>query len=585
MKNLLSLWPYFRKNHYKILFMTIAGLFCLLIVDGLQLIIPLIIKTAVDEMTQLSATFSSLLRFGLTIVGIGFLIAIFRFGWRLFLIGGSYRIEEALRDHLFSHLIHLGPNFYQRIKVGDIMARAVNDIGSVRLATSLGLIALADSIVMGTATIFLLFHIDKRLAIISLLPFSFLLLFTNQFSKAIHKKFREVQETFSILSERVRESFAGIRVVKSFIIEKERKKKTEKISINYMKQNIKLMQLWGLFFPLTMFFTNLGLGIVLLWGGKSTILGEITAGDFVAFMNYLIMLTWPMLAIGWVINLLQRGAASIRRINQILKEPPEIVDYPKIKKIEKIKGKVEIKDLNFSYQKDGPLVLKNISISINLGSLIGITGKIGSGKTTLCHLIPRWFEPPYNAIFIDDTEIHYIPLRVLRSHIGYVPQEIFLFSETIRENIKFGKPSASDEEMIIASKISSIYDEIKEFPDGFDTLVGEKGVTLSTGQRQRIAIARAILLNPTILILDDALSSVDIKTEKKIISELIKIRRGKTTTIIVSYRISSIMDADCIYVMDEGKIIEEGKHDKLIQNDGLYKRLFITQELEKDVMI
>jgi ATP-binding cassette subfamily B protein len=402
------------------------------------------------------------------------------------------------------------------------------------------------------------------------------------FSRTIHDRFEVLQRTFASLTERVRESIAGIRVVKAYVLEEEEKGKLSQLSQDYIRKNVNVTKVWGMFFPIILFLSNLSMVIVLYLGGRLTIFQSISTGDFVAFMSYLGLLAWPMMALGWAINVIQRGAASMDRLNKILKEVPEISDGPKVASSGELKGRIEVKGLTFSAGNGGNRILHDIQLTIPEGERIVIVGRTGSGKTVLCNLLARLLESPQGSLFIDGTEIHRIPLKRLRRSIGYVPQDTFLFSETIRENIAFGRIEAKDQEIEEAARIAQIYDEIMEFPEGMNTVIGERGITLSGGQRQRVAIARALLMNPPIFILDDALSSVDIQTEERILEGLEKSLQGKTT-ILITHRIAPLRKADRIVVLDEGRVVEIGTHTTLLARGGIYANLYWQRELEEEL--
>jgi len=578
MGNFRTLKSYFVQHRWRL----VIGLATLLVVDGLQLIIPQVIKWTIDDLTRGGIVRADLIKYGLYIAGIALLIGFFRYFWRLMILGTARRIEEALRNHLFSHLQTLSLSFFQETKTGDLMAHATNDIDAVRMAVGMGLVAITDTVVLGVWSIVFMILIDPRLTLFAIVPMPFIALVTTRFSRLVHYRFESVQACFSRLTERVRESLAGIRVVKAFAQEEKEKAKLGHIGEEYVGKNLRLIKVWGMFFPLIMLLANLGTVIVLWLGGRETIVGTITAGDFVAFMTYLGILTWPMMALGWVINLIQRGSASMGRINKILNTQPEIADLPSVRPISKLEGKIEFRDLTFSYKPGLPPTLKGISFEANPGEFVAIVGRTGTGKTTLCNLISRLFGPPSDHLFVDGQEIHAIPLKALRGSIGYIPQDTFLFSSTIRENIAFGNPEASDGEVAKAVRIAQIDEDIRSFPMGIETVIGEKGVTLSGGQKQRIAIARAILLNPQIMILDDALSSVDTQTEERIWDGLREILEGKTR-IVVSHRLSSIKDADKIIVLEDGEIKEMGDHASLLSTGGIYAEIYRRQQIEDEL--
>ncbi len=575
MKNLLVLKEYFIEHRWKLG----LGVLSLVIVDGLQLIIPRVIKWAIDDLTQGGISRNHLIRYSLYIMAIAIGIGCFRYFWRLFIMGTSRRIEEALRNKLFRHYQSLSFSFFNNHKTGDLMAHATNDIKAVQRAVGMGFVILTDVLFLGTASIGFMLYISPKLTLFALMPAPPLIFFVLRFGRMLHNRFEKVQASFSILTERVREHLSGMRVVKAYVQESNERDKFSQASRDYVERNMHLVRIWGAFFPLIMLFANLGVAIVLLLGGREVILNSISMGDFVAFISYLNILIWPLMGIGWVTNLLERGSASMGRINKILQTEPEIRDSTG--KVE-IKGKIELKDLTFSYGLGSPPVLKGINLSIRPGEFVAIVGRTGAGKSTLVSLIPHLFHPGEGRLFIDGREIHTLPLKGLRGFIGYVPQDTFLFSDTIRENIAFGKLDTEEERIYQVAQIAGIHQEIIEFPQSYDSVIGERGVTLSGGQKQRLAIARALLVDPQILILDDALSSVDTDTEEEILKNLQRAIRGKTT-IIISHRISTIKNADRIFVLDEGKIIEEGTHQGLLASGGLYSRIYWKQQLEEEI--
>jgi ATP-binding cassette subfamily B protein len=559
----------------------IFGFFCLIIVDTLQLVVPIIVKNAVDILASGIYSKQKLLNYGLIIASIGLVTAMFRFSWRYCIIGSSRRIERELRDRIFSHIIKLPMTALLERKTGDLMARMTNDLDAVRMFTGIGIVALFDTIFLGIASISFMTYINPLLTILSLTPMFFIILVTWRLSSLLHHRFASVQASFSTLTETVRETIAGISVIKAYINEDISLKRFSNVSRKYIDKNISLVKILGLFFPLIVLFSNLSVCVLLYFGGKMALLNQITPGDFVAFASYIWILTWPMMALGWVVNLFQRASASMIRINEILEAKPESISS-KIESNLRLKGNIEIKDLTFSYKNASLPSLKNINLKIKHGQTIGITGKTGSGKTTLLNLIQNFFTPPENTIFIDGKNIQDIPLSDLRSNISYVPQDSFLFSDSIEGNILFGNAKATNQEIRENAEISQLYNEIMEFKDGFDTEIGEKGVTLSGGQKQRLCISRALIKKTPILILDDSLSSLDVSTTQKIVGSL-KSATNKQTTIIVSNRIASIKHADNILVFSEGRITEQGPHNKLIKKDGLYRDLHLMQQLENEL--
>jgi len=578
MKSFKILKNDFIENRWRVL----VGLIALLIVDVLQLFIPRVVKYVIDDLTLGIASPSRLLLYGLEVLILALGIGGFRYIWRYFLLGTSRRIEKALRDRLFTHLQTLSSSYFSNTKVGDLMAHATNDIDAVRMSLSLGIVFLVDTVILGVLTIFFMIYIHPKLTLFAILPMPLITLITLLFSRTIHHRFEILQKAFASLTERVREAIAGIRVIKAYVLEEREREKLSTLSRDYIQKNLNVTRVWGMFFPIIIFFSNLSMAIVLYLGGKLTIFQSISTGDFVAFMSYLGLLAWPMMALGWAINVIQRGGASMDRLSQIFTETPEISDSPKTLPLSILKGKIEMRDLTFFPRHGGNPLLRDIHLTVKQGEGIVIVGRTGCGKTIFCNLVARVLEPPEGCLFFDDIEVHEIPLEVLRRSIGYVPQETFLFSDTIRANIAFGKLDATDKEIVEAAHLAQIYDEVMEFPEGMGTVIGEKGVTLSGGQRQRIAIARAILMNPPIFILDDALSSVDIQTEEKILEGLEKFLQGKTS-ILITHRIAPLRRAYRIIVLEEGRVAERGNHDTLLSQGGIYSELYWQKKLEEEL--
>ena len=565
-------------NRWQIL----IGLIALLIVDVLQLFIPRVIKYAIDDLTSGIISPVRLLLYGLEVLILALGIGGLRYIWRYFLLGAARRIEKALRDRLFIHLQALSASYFSKTQVGDLMAHATNDVEAVRMAMSLGIVFLMDTIILGVLTIFFMIYINPRLTLFAVLPMPIITLITLFFSRTIHHRFEILQKTFASLTERVREAITGIRVIKAYALEEREREKLSQLSQDYFRKNLNMTKIWGMFFPVILFFSNLSMAIVLYLGGELTIFQSISTGDFVAFMSYLGLLSWPMMALGWAINMIQRGGASMDRLNRIFVETPEISDSPGVIHSGPLKGRIDIKGLTFSPGNGGNPLLRDIHLTIKEGERMVLVGRVGSGKSILCNLVARILEPPQGYLFFDGIEIHEMPLEVLRRSIGYVPQDTFLFSDTIRENIAFGKPNATDKEVEEAARLAQIYDEVMEFPEGLNTVIGEKGITLSGGQRQRIAIARAILMDPPIFILDDALSSVDIQTEERILEGLEKFFKGKTS-ILITHRIAPLRRADRIIVLEEGRVAEMGDHKTLLSKGGIYTELYWQRQLEEEL--
>jgi len=573
MRSLLKLKKYLLKYRFRIFF----GILALIVIDLLQLLIPRVLKSAIDRLAEGMIEVSGLAYYFLIIVLIALAIAVGRFFWRYFIIGTSRRIERELRTDFYAHLLTLDFSYFDRHKTGDLMAHAVNDINAVRMALGFGFIIMIDVFILGVASLIMMINLSPRLTLYALIPFPFIAVISTKFGRMIHHLFERVQEAFAVLTERVRENLSGIRVVKLFVQEQAEIAKFRGLSEEYVQKNKKLITVWSMFFPLIMLFAAIGEVIVLWLGGRYVIFGDISIGSFVAFVAYLQILVWPMMAIGWTINLFQRGAASQRRINKIMSEKPQIIDGTE--DVSSFVGEIDFKNISFTYQNKEVPALADINLHINAKEFIGVTGPVASGKTTLVNLLLRLYEPDSGGIFIDGRDIRKIRIKSLRRSIAYVPQDTFLFSDTIRNNILLGNDRASQEELERVSRIAQIYKEIMAFPEGFDTMVGERGVTLSGGQKQRIALARALLLNRPILILDDAVSSVDAETELKIL-EAIKHELKKRTAIVISHRVFALQDADRIVVLDKGRICEQGTHQELISAGGMYSEIFKRQQLE-----
>lgn len=560
--------------------MLITGTICLMVVDTLQLLIPRVIKWAVDDLTSANIELEGLGVYALEILGIALVMAILRFFWRRFLNGTSRIIEEGLRNDLFSHIQTLSADYFNRAKTGDLMAHATNDINNVRMAVGMGLVAFVDAAFLGSLAVCFMAYINVKLTLYALIPMPAIVWFTRSFGKKMHRRYTTMQESFSVMTEVVRESFAGIRIIKAFNRENQEIGRLSRASKQYVRQNLKLVRITGAFFPIMVLCTNVSIAIVLVFGGRLTILSDITSGDFVAFINYLNLLAWPMMAMGWVANLIQRGAASLDRISAILKTRPGIAELPKTTDSSPIKGEVCFENVSFAYGASQPPALCNVTMTATPGSITGIVGPQGSGKTTLLQLIPRINDVSKGRITIDGIDVRDLPLSHLRNHISFVSQEPFLFSGSIRDNITFGN-SIDSHILQKATEAAALDDTIRSFPEGFDTIVGEKGVVLSGGQKQRVVLARALLHDAPILLLDDPIGQVDTQTANTIINAIRSIAKEKTV-IIVSHRLSAVQFADQILVLDQGKITESGTHDELIGRNQYYARTYQLQRIEDE---
>ncbi len=545
----------------------------------LALFIPYVLRYTIDGL-KTSMNKETLLLYALLIVSISIMAGFFRFLMTRRLMGVAFQIEYELRNDLFSHLQKLSLSYFHKTKTGDIMARATNDLKAVRMLVGPGIRNLLNTIIMGSAAIILMLIIDYKLTLYSLIPLPVLTIAVTIFSSRIFYRFQKVQEQFSSISVGVQENLTGIRVVKAYVQEGNEKRKFKQLNQDYMDKNISLVKIWGLFFPFIMLIAGIGMVIVLWLGGRLVIAGKISLGQFVQFNGYLMMLTWPMMALGWAINLVQRGSASMGRLIEILDQAPEIKDSEYLEDIRTLEGEIEFKNVSFAYDKK--VILKNIDLKIPKGITIGIIGPTGSGKSTLVNLIPRLLEVREGSLTIDGMEIKSIPLKILRKNIGYVPQETFLFSESLKENIVYGLEGFDEAKLRRAVSISALSDEIERFSQRYETPVGERGVTLSGGQKQRTALSRAIIRDPKILILDDAFSSVDVHTEEKILKQLRKFRKRRTC-ILVSHRTSTIEDADWIVVLKDGRIVEQGTHEELVARSGIYTDIWLQQQLREEL--
>jgi ATP-binding cassette subfamily B protein len=577
-KSLRPLFPYLKKyqRNYWI------GTVCLVVTNGIWIVFPQVIRRAIDDLGS-GVYRHTLPAYGLMLLAIAGAKGIFQYLTRSILIGVSREIEFDLRNDLFRHLEALSPSFYQRTRTGDIMARATNDLNAVRMLLGPGIMYSANTIVFTLGALLFMRSISFKLTLYAFLPLPIVSVAIQYFGRRIHERFERIQAMFSEISARAQENFSGARVIRAYVQEEAEAAEFETANQEYIVRSLKLVRLMGMLWPTLE--TMLGLAIVLvLWiGGRQVILGRMTPGDFVAFNTYMVQLTFPVIALGWVINIFQRGTASMLRINELLVETPDIADGDGTKPAlsgAPIRGEIEFRNLNFAY--NGSMVLHDINLKIPEGSSLAIVGPTGSGKTTLVDLIPRVYDAPPGTVFIDRRPVRDYPLATLRQNIGFVPQETFLFSDTIRENIAFGVTSASDEAIRAAAQAANIAEDIESFPEQYKTMVGERGITLSGGQKQRTAIARAIIRNPRILVLDDALSSVDTQTEDKILNHLRTLMRGRTT-IFISHRVSTVRNADRIAVLYGGRIVELGTHDELIARNGYYTDLYNKQLLEEEL--
>jgi len=559
-----------------------AGFFFVLLSSVLGLAGPRIFGWAIDAIGD-TGDRHELLPYVVLLLAVEGTAAIFIYYQRILLLGTSRKIDFDLRNDFFSHLLLMPFSFYNRQKTGDIMARATNDLEAVRMFIGPGLWNGVELVIILVIALPIMFTISPRLTLYSLLPMAITPLIVMRISPLLHNRFTAVQEQFASVSAHVQENLNGIRVLKSYTREKSVLGRFRTLNADYVDRNMDLVRVYGSFFPLLMAIAGLGLGLVVWLGGREVIKGNITLGDMVAFTQYHALLTWPMIALGWVINLFERGTASLERVNEIIDAEPEIRDEEGVLTDARItRGEIEFRNLSFSYDETGDSILSDLSLHIPGGATIGITGPTGSGKSTLLNLIPRLFQPERGMLFIDGYDVRDIPLETLRRSIGMVPQESFLFSESIEENISFGTEQLDQEASISAAITSQLHEEILEFPDGYKQTVGERGVTLSGGQKQRMALSRAIIRDPRILILDDAFSSVDTNTEEAILEGL-RDTLAERTSLIVSHRVSTLRDADMIIYIENATITEMGTHQEMIDKGGRYADMVSRQALIEEL--
>jgi len=562
----------------------ILGFLCIVATTAITLAGPWVLKYAIDDLTQ-GVTSAKLRFYAAAILGLSAVGGVVRFLQRRIIIGASRDIEFDLRNDFFARLQLFEPAYFHRNRTGDLMSRATNDLNAVRMMIGPAVMYLSNTVLTFVAGIILMLSLNTRLTLLSLIPLPILSVAVYLFGAEIHRRFDKIQEQLSTISAVTQEALSGVRVVRAYRQENFEIARFRSANDEYVRRNRLLIRVQGAFFPIMGLLMGVGALLVLWLGARAVVNGEMTVGELVAFNSYLMMLAWPMIAFGWVTNLLQRGTASWKRMLEVLTAEPAITDAgasAQITSREEIRGNIEFRDLTFSYGAAQTLVLRNVSATLPAGTTTAIVGATGSGKSTLLNLLPRLNDPPAGTVFVDGIDVRDLPLGALRGAIGFVPQEPFLFSATIAENIAFGVPGAARERVEHAAHVSRLDKDLADFPNGFETVVGERGITLSGGQKQRTAIARAVMTDPKILVLDDALSAVDTYTEEEILSRLSGVMRSRTT-IIVSHRVSTVRTANQILVLDDGAIVERGTHDQLVARNGLYAELYRKQLLEEEL--
>ena len=578
MKNLLTLKTYFVRYKKKLFW----GIFFILLSNAGTVYLPLLLKDSINLLQQ-NVDSKKLIEFALLIVATSLFAGVFRFLIRQTIIVVSREIEYDLRQDFWSHIQRLPLRYFQNNSTGNIMAHATNDINAVRMFLGPAVMYSIDTGIRLVIVIIIMLSLNFSLTIYSLIPLPILSFLVYKVSKLIHEKFTLIQEKFSDITTKAQENFSGIRVVKSYVREDNEIKEFAKLNLDYLKRNMEMIKIQALFQPILFLITGLSIIIVVWIGGIKVIEGTMNLGEITAFIVYLGILIWPMIAFGWVINIIQQAEASMKRINKIYSEPREVDDSDETdSNITNLNGEVEFRDVSFRYSKKLPEVLCKINLKIPVGSTVAIMGYTGSGKTTMTNLIPRLYDVTGGEILIDGKAVSKIPLDVLRNNIGLVQQEAFLFSDTIKNNISYGLKTFDEEKVIAAAKISNFHKDIEDFPSGYDTIMGERGITLSGGQKQRASLARALIIDPKILILDDSFSAVDTNTEEEILKNLKEFMRGRTS-IIISHRVSTVKDADKIVVLSNGIIAEEGTHEQLVSKGGIYADLHFKQLLEKEL--
>jgi ATP-binding cassette, subfamily B, multidrug efflux pump len=599
MSPVARLLVYVRRYQHKFL----AGLACVVVTTSVRLAAPKVLQHAIDDLIA-GVTVSKLVGWGTLLLAVGLVSGYFRFLMRRILTAVSRDIEYDMRNEFFAHLQRLPAQYFQANRTGDLMSRATNDLNAVRMMIGPSVMYSADTGLTFVVALALMLALDWRLTLVALVPLPCVSISVKYFGTAIHKRFEEIQAQLSDLSAVAQEAFAGVRVVRAYRQERAQVERFAQSNAEFVRKNRRLIAVQGFFFPSMGFFLGLGALVVVWYGSREVIGGRLTLGQFVAFNWYLTLLGWPMIAFGWVTNMIQRGMASWKRMLQVLETEPAIMDVRRaglsgprpgdpervaLRTEQVIRGDIEFRDLTFAFGSTP--VLHHVSATIAAGQTIALVGPTGSGKSTLISLLARLYDPPPGTVFVDGTDVRELPLATLRGAVGFVPQEPFLFSDSLAANVAFGvdggatlsgSPDAREDRILSAASVARLDKDVADFPQGYETMVGERGITLSGGQKQRTALARAVAIDPKILILDDALSAVDTYTEEEILSRLRGVMRQRTS-IIVSHRVSTVRDADLILVLDEGRVVARGTHEELIRGTGLYAELHKKQLLEEEL--